>query len=111
MLVALTDLWSASLLLLWIAGAFHTAADARRRFANASARRLWAVLALLLYFLHALVAVGVGFVLALVGYFLDALFFFPGFICRKWLVVLGNQALDLLAMPEKLAAARAEFGR
>jgi len=48
MLVALTDLWSASLLLLWIAGGFHTAVDARRRYANASARRLWAALALLL---------------------------------------------------------------
>jgi hypothetical protein len=48
MLALLTDLWSVSLLLLWIAGAFHTAADARRRFASASARRLWAVLALLM---------------------------------------------------------------
>jgi hypothetical protein len=48
MLLALTDLWSASLLLLWIAGAFHTAVDARRRFANGSPRWFWAVVALLL---------------------------------------------------------------
>jgi hypothetical protein len=48
MLVALSDLWSASLLLLWVAGAFHTAVDARRRFANGSTRRLWASLAVLL---------------------------------------------------------------
>jgi hypothetical protein len=48
MLVALTDLWSASLLLLWVAGAVLTAVDARLRFANASTRRLWAVLAVLL---------------------------------------------------------------
>jgi hypothetical protein len=46
MLVALTDLWSASFLLLWIAGAFHTAVDARRRFANTSPRWFWAVVAL-----------------------------------------------------------------
>jgi hypothetical protein len=48
MLVALTQLWSASLLLLWFAGAFHTAVDARRRFAHASPRWFWAVVALLL---------------------------------------------------------------
>jgi Phospholipase_D-nuclease N-terminal len=48
MLAALTDLWSASLLLLWVVGAFHTAVDARRRFANASTRRLWAAVAVVL---------------------------------------------------------------
>src|SRR5207244_1383103 len=62
---------------------------------------LAAVLALLLFFLHTLAAVRVRFVLALVGNFLDALFFFPGFICRKWLVVLGNQALDLLSVNDE----------
>jgi hypothetical protein len=47
MLVALTDLWSASLLLLWAVGAFHTTVNARRRFANASTRRVWAAVAVL----------------------------------------------------------------
>src|SRR5437667_10734223 len=47
-MVVVTDLLSASLPLLWIAGAFHTGADARRRFANVSARRFWTALAILL---------------------------------------------------------------
>ena len=48
MLVALTDLWSSSLVLLWIAGTVHTAVDARLRFANASPRKLWPAIAMLL---------------------------------------------------------------
>jgi hypothetical protein len=47
-MVVLRDLLSASLPLLWIAGAFHTGADARQRFANVSARRFWTGLAVLL---------------------------------------------------------------
>ena len=47
-MVVIRDLLSASLPLLWIAGAFHTGADARRRFANVSARRFWTALAVLL---------------------------------------------------------------
>lgn len=48
MLVAITDLWSASLLLIWLATAFHTALDARRRFTSASARGLWTAVGFLL---------------------------------------------------------------
>jgi hypothetical protein len=48
MFAALTQLWSASLVLLWVASAFHTALDARRRFANPSSHRLWTAVALLL---------------------------------------------------------------
>ena len=47
-MVVVRDLLSASLPLLWIAGAFHTGADVRRRFANVSARRFWTALAVLL---------------------------------------------------------------
>src|SRR5207248_11321884 len=47
-MVVLRDLLSASLPLLWIAGAFHKGADVRRRFANVSARRFWTALAVLL---------------------------------------------------------------
>ena len=48
MLLVLRDLFSASLSLLWVVGLFHTAVDAKRRFANRSACRFWTVLALVL---------------------------------------------------------------